>query len=208
MTSSRRVHIVAAAGAAAVLLLLETSGHALQATARASREDALRLRRKVAAITERAAAPSARPLSTVVTEREVNAYLAYDAGADIPAGITSPSIVIHGARRVSGTALVDLDAVRANRKSGGLFDPLNYLTGKLPVAAAGLLDARDGVARFELESASVSGVTIPKMVLQELVAYYSRSPEYPRGINIDEPFPLPARIRQIEVRRGEALVVQ
>ena len=200
--------IITATGAAAVLLAGAPAGQVRQAGASAGRDEALRLRQKVSEIIERGEA--ARPVrgSTVVTEREINAYLAYDSAADIPAGITNPKLVIHGARRVSATAIVDLDAVRAQHKSRGMLDPMNLLGGKLPVAAAGLLDARDGLARLTLESASVSGVPIPKMVLEEVVAYYTRSPQFPRGIDIDDPFPLPARIREIEVRRGEALVVQ
>jgi hypothetical protein len=45
-------------------------------------------------------------------------------------------------------------------------------------------------------------------VLQELLSLYSRSPERPRGVSLDDPFPLPANIRQIDVGRGEAVVVQ
>ena len=65
-----------------------------------------------------------------------------------------------------------------------------------------------GVAWFELESATLSGVPIPKSLLQELVAYYSRTPANPRGLNIDDPFPLPAGIRRIDVLPGRAVVVQ
>jgi len=189
------------------LAVTVSAGRAGQANGALSREDAARLRQKVTAIIERGIAPKPTSASTVVTESELNAYLAYDSSADIPAGIANPKLVIHGDRRVSATAIVDLDAVRA-QKSRGILDPMNYVSGKLPVAAAGLLDARGGVARFTLESASVSGVPIPKMVLEEVVGYYTRSPEFPQGIDIDDPFPLPARIRQIDVRRGEALVVQ
>jgi hypothetical protein len=200
--------LVVAVLGAAVLSGGAAGGQQRKAADRLAREDAARLRTKVTAIVERGLAPRPAPASTVVTEQELNAYLAYDSSADIPAGIVGPRLVIHGDRRVSASAIVDLDAVRAQRKSTGLFDPMNLVGGKLPVTAAGLLDARDGLARFTLESASVSGVPIPKMVLEEVVAYYTRSPGFPKGIDIDDPFPLPARIRQIEVRRGEALVVQ
>jgi len=194
--------------AIALLAGAAAAGQARKAADGLSREDAVRLREKVSGIVERGLAANASSAATVVTEREVNAYLAYDSSADIPAGIASPRLVIHGDRRVSATAIVDLDAVRERHKSTGLFDPMNYVSGKLPVAAAGLLDAREGLARFTLESATVSGVPIPKMVLEEVVAYYTRSPQFPQGIDIDDPFPLPARIRKIDVRRGEALVVQ
>jgi hypothetical protein len=45
-------------------------------------------------------------------------------------------------------------------------------------------------------------------VLQELVTYYSRTPENPEGINMDAPFELPARIREIRVGTGTSTVVQ
>jgi hypothetical protein len=85
---------------------------------------------------------------------------------------------------------------------------MGYLTGRLPVTAAGRLTAKDGIGRFELESAEISGITVPKAVLQELLSYYSRSPEKPSGINMDDPFELPARIREIRVGTGTATVVQ
>jgi len=51
-------------------------------------------------------------------------------------------------------------------------------------------------------------VPVPKFLLQQIVSYYSRSPEFPNGINIDDPFALPARIREIQVQRGQAIIVQ
>jgi hypothetical protein len=146
--------------------------------------------------------------STIVTEREVNSYLAFDAGSQIPVGITGPRITILDDRRLAASALVDLDAVRAHHKSTGWFDPMNYLSGQLPVSVSGRLQTADGVARFSLESATVSNIPIPKTLVQELVTYYSRTPQNPRGLNLDDPFPLPSRIRQIDVRRGEAVVLQ
>jgi hypothetical protein len=71
-----------------------------------------------------------------------------------------------------------------------------------------VLTTRNGVGRFALESAAVSGIPIPKMLLQEIVGYYSRTPQNPAGIGLDDPFALPARIREILVERGQAIVVQ
>ena len=39
----------------------------------------------------------------------------------------------------------------------------------MPLTASGLLITKEGVGRFQLESAEISGVTIPKSVLQELL---------------------------------------
>jgi len=54
----------------------------------------------------------------------------------------------------------------------------------------------------------VGGVAVPPMLLQEIVSFYTRSAEAPRGVWLDEPFPLPARIDRIEIARGQAVVVQ
>jgi hypothetical protein len=113
-----------------------------------------------------------------------------------------------GPGKVSGRAIVDLDVVAKKRATGGVLDPWGYIGGKMPVSVTGLLHTKDGVGRFQLESAEVSGVPVPKMVLQELVAYYTRTEDHPSGVNMDDPFELPARIRQIEVGAGEAVVVQ
>ena len=117
-------------------------------------------------------------------------------------------VTILGAGRVSGRAVVDLDAVRKERKPTSLLDPMTYLSGRLPITATGVLTTRGGVGRLSLESTAVSGIPVPKIVLQEIVSYYSRTPQKPAGINLDDPFDLPARIREIHVERGQAVVVQ
>ncbi len=173
-----------------------------------TRADATRLRAKVEAIERNGQARRPAPLVTRVTEREVNAYLAFDARDQLPAGLTGPRIRILPDRSLSGIATIDLDAVRRQQKTRGWLDPLNYLGGKVEVAVAGRLSSADGLARFALDRASVSGVTIPKFVVQELLSYYSRTPANPGGLNLDDPYPLPARIRRIDIRPGEALVRQ
>jgi hypothetical protein len=164
-----------------------------------------KLTRIVAFSNEKRARPAT--LATPVSDAEVNAYLEYGAKAQVPVGIVEPQLNALGEGRVSGKAIVDLDVVRKQKQRGWL-DPMAYLTGSLPLTATGLLITKDGVGRFQLESAEVSGVSVPRSLLQELVAYYSRTPENPRGISMDDPFELPARIREIQVQRGQATIVQ
>src|SRR5438477_98863 len=101
-------------------------------------------------------------------------------------GVVDPYVAILGSGRVSGRAVVDLDAVRKQKGPTSLLDPMNYLMGKLPVTATGVLKTSDGVGRFELESAAISRVPVPKILLQEIVSYYSRTPENPAGISLDD----------------------
>jgi hypothetical protein len=193
--------------ALAILTCACATAALIAAPQKTSREDSDHLRDKIAAIVANAAAARPTARRTSVLEREVNAYLIYELKDEIPVGVVEPIVTIVGEGRIAGRAIVDLDAVRKSQKRG-LFDPMNLLTGRLPVSAAGTLTTADGVGHFALESADISGVPVPKRVLQELVSYYSRSPERPDGIGLDDPFELPAAIRQIDVGKGQAIVVQ
>jgi len=183
-------------------------GASADADVRASQRDATSLKQKIAAITAAGEKPSAQPRRTTVTEGEVNSYIAYEARDQVPTGVVDPYITILGDGHVAGRATVDLDAVRKQKNPTSLLDPMNYLMGRLQVTAAGVLRTTNGVGRFELQSTSVGGVPVPKLILQEIVSYYSRTAQNPAGINIDDPFALPARIREIQVDRGQAIIVQ
>jgi hypothetical protein len=189
------------------MLLAGLTTVALVALPAPSRADAESLRRKVTGITDFGARPTPQPHRTIVTEQEVNAFLAFDAGDQLPAGVVDPAITIIGTGRVSGRAMVDLDAVR-KQKPRGLLDPLNYATGRLQVTATGVLTTSNGMGMIELQSASLGALPVPKVILQEIVGYYSRTTERPAGIDLDAPFALPARIREIQVQAGQAIVVQ
>jgi hypothetical protein len=177
-----------------------------------TRADSTSMRQKVERIveTERTVAQRKAPagLTTPLTQREVNSYLRYDLAPQVPVGITEPVITILGEGRLLGEAVVDLDAVSRANPPKGFFDPMRLLTGRLPVRVQGVLVTSRGTGQFTLESATISGVPVPKTVLQTLVSHYSRSPENPDGIGLDDPFALPAAIREIRVEPGRALVVQ
>jgi hypothetical protein len=176
--------------------------------AKLTRGDADNLVRKLVQITANSGVPRAKnERSTTITEPEVNSYLRYHAAAEIPAGVTEPYVTIVGDGKLEGRATVDLDAVR-QQKRRGWSDPLGYVSGKLPIQATGRLQAQDGVGRFTLDSATIGGVPVPKVVLQEVVSYYTRRPDNPSGVSLDDPFELPARIREIRVGTGQAIVIQ
>ncbi len=191
-----------------VIASMLAGGVLLGASGDVSPQQADAFQQKLTRIVQQAESTSTRPRETVVTEGEVNAYLRFRAGEHLPVGVTDPSVGIQGQGRINGRAIVDLDAIRQKKSSGGWLDPASYLTGRLPVTAAGILHTRDGQGRFELETAEVSGVPIPKAFLQEMVSFYTRSEDHPKGIVLDEPFALPANIRSIGVDKGRAIVVQ
>lgn len=173
-----------------------------------SRQNAEAFAAKVARI-QRQSAGGPAGLRTPVTEDELNSWFAYQGQPLLPAGVMQPQVTIVGQGKVLGQATVDLDAIGAKRKpSGGAFDPFSLLAGKVPVSVTGMLQTRDGMGRFEVQSAEISGIPIPVTVLQELLTYYARTPERPQGVRLDAPFPLPSKIKQIEVGQGQAVVVQ
>jgi hypothetical protein len=180
----------------------------VNADVRGSKRDAEVLKQKIAAITAFGDRPSNQPRRTTMSEQEVNAYLAFEAGPDLPSGVVDPTLTILGTGRLTGRAVVDLDAVRKQKNPTSLLDPMYYLSGRLPVTATGVLSTSEGVGRLQLESAAVGGVPIPKIVLQEIVGYYSRTPDNPNGISLDDPFVLPSHIREIQVERGQAIIIQ
>ena len=177
---------------------------------RFTREAADRFHSKLGRILETGKASrerAAKDVSTQLTDAEVTAYLRHHARDQVPAGIVEPTLMALGDGLVGGRAIVDLDAVR-KQKTRGWLDPLAYLTGRLPLSATGRLVTQNGVGTFQLETAEISGVSVPKSVVQELLSHYSRTPEDPDGINMDDPFELPSRIREIRVGKGDAVVIQ
>ena len=172
-----------------------------------SRRDAARLQAKLDRIAKgptRAAAPA----TTAITETEVNSYLRFELSDRFPAGVTEPTVSILDKGRLAGRVTVDLARVGESRKSTGMLDPFNYLTGSMPLTVTGILRTEKGVGSFAVESAAVSSVPVPVWMLQEIVSYYSKSEAAPNGVVLDKPFALPSGIREIRTAVGQVTVIQ
>src|SRR4051794_23786827 len=114
----------------AILLLVAGLAAPLAAQPRLTKQDADRFQTKLTRIVQYGnAAPvrAAQPRTTPVTDAEVNSYLRFNAKEQIPAGVLEPTLNALGEGRVSGRAVVDLDAVRKQKQRGWL-DPLGYLS--------------------------------------------------------------------------------
>ncbi|HEY3516533.1 MAG TPA: hypothetical protein VGL98_05750 [Gammaproteobacteria bacterium] len=190
--------------------VLVAQAHA-QAQQEPTRAEADAMQTKIDRVAATAEAPprpaSARPLTTTFTEREINAYLALDGPDFLPPGIAMPRVRLGDDNRVEARALVDLDGVRRSRERS-VFDPLAYVTGAVEVVAIGTVEGNGGEGLIRYESATVGGVAVPKTVAQELLRFYTTTPERPRGFAFDEPFALPASLRAVSVGRGTATVTQ
>lgn len=193
-----------------MLLLISALAISVSTTAapQISREQGDSFARKVDEINQNASAKLVTPKRTAISELEVNSYLAFNIKDKIPRGLADPHIRLLGNGQLAGRVLVDMDDFKRGRSSGGMLDPLSYISGQVPVTARGVLSTRDGKGQFQLIAAEMNGYPLPKPLVQELVRYFSRTTNNPTGFNIDEPFNLPAKIREITVNPAESVVVQ
>src|SRR6476620_7650843 len=193
-----------------MLLLISALAITVSTTAapQISREQGDTFARKVDEINQNASAKLVTPKRTPITEPEVNSYLAFNIKDKIPRGLAEPHIRLVGNGQLAGRVLVDMDDFKRGRSSGGMLDPLSYISGQVPVTARGVLSTRDGKGKFQLIAAEMNGYPLPKPLVQELVRYFSRTANNPTGYNIDEPFNLPAKIREITVNPAESVVVK
>jgi hypothetical protein len=173
-----------------------------------SRQEGDRLQQKIDAIVKNSALSPVPAKKTAVSELELNSYLNLNLREKVPPALSKPEVNLLGNGGLAGRVYVDIDEFKRQRGTRGLMDPFSYLSGEVPVTARGVLRTREGRGQFQLSSAEIYGVPLPYPVLQELVTFFSRSPERPRGFDLDSPFDLPAKIRGLVVTPGEALVVQ
>lgn len=172
--------------------------------------DATSANAKLVVIVETASHPrgvDAGPVRTVFAEREINAYFKFYGPKFLPGGIVNPQFSLGERGRITARATVDLDAVRKSRPREWL-DPLAYVTGSLDVTATGVVSGANGMGTVEFESATVAGVAVAKGLLQEVVRFYTATPDMPYGFDLDAPFKLPVGIRSVSGERGRGTIVQ
>jgi hypothetical protein len=198
----------AAAGAGAMTGEIERTGGTGRAAQAgdASEESGARLERKLADILRHALEPASELRLTPLPESEIASYLAFQGAPHLPVGIREPVVRI-GEDRLFAEAVIDLDAIRESRERTR-FDLVRYLAGQLVVTASGRVRSANGMAQVDVETVTVGGIAVPAQVLQEMVRYFTRTPDRPAGTRVDEPIPLPYGIRELRLSPGLAVIVQ
>src|SRR5258705_1312363 len=97
--------------------------------------------------------------STPVTETELNSWFAYSAKPLLPAGVSDPQITMVGNGKVTGQAVVDLDAIAKKKSTGGAFDIWNLIGGEGSGECAGGLGTKEGKGGLAPREAGNSRVT-------------------------------------------------
>ena len=142
------------------------------------------------------------PTPTVLTEKEVNAYIASE-NVKLPEGVKS--VHLSGTPGViTGTAQVDFDKVREGVHSSnpllGIFSGVHEVV----VVAHGYGKTRKGYVHAD--SVSLDGVEVPHFILELFVEKFL-TPKYPQ-IGIDSQFALPDRIDTATVDEHQLVITQ
>jgi len=158
--------------------------------------------RKIQHIEANARSPHPDPTPTILTEQEVNAYLASDQ-IQLPAGVQSVKLEGHPGI-INGTARVDFDRVREGAHSSNPL--LSIFSGIHEVAVATHAHGANGQGYVHVDSVSLDGIEVPNFALQLFVEKYLQ-PRYPQ-IGIDSRFNLPDRIDQATVGEHQITIIQ
>jgi len=139
---------------------------------------------------------------TVLTEREINTYLA-SGRVQLPVGVRS--VTFTGQNGVlNTTARVDFDAITAQSRSS---NPLLALfRGIHDVHAVAHASGSVGRGQVHIDSIDLDGTAIPRMALQFFVDHYI-APKYP-GVGLDSTFALPDRIDTARIGDHQLVLTQ
>jgi hypothetical protein len=160
--------------------------------------------RKLDSIEKRQQARSRRPETVLVTEGELNSYLAYTLASEMPPGVTNVNVRFER-EAIETTGTVDLDRV-GRIKSESAFSPLSLLTGPVSVEIRGRLQNQEGFGTIAWEHVRVASIPVPVSVLARLVSSSTRSSRHPQGFDIHAPFRLPYDARRVKLQPGRAIL--
>jgi hypothetical protein len=132
----------------------------------------------------------ANPVSapTIITEPEVNSYLA-SGKVKLPPGVQS--VKLHGEPGIiTGEARVDFDRIREGTHSSNPL--LSIFSGVHDIVVVAHANGSGGKGYVNVDSVSLDGVAIPEFVLELFVEKFIQ-PGHPQ-IGLDSQFALPDRI--------------
>ena len=146
------------------------------------------------------ATPDQKP--TVLTDDELNAYFA-DGRVKLPVGVKKVRYQTKPGTLTVNTQ-VDFDEVRAGQKSSNPL--LGIFSGVHDVEVVAQGAGSGGIARVQVESAAIDGVTVPRFVLEMFVDKVLK-PKYPKAA-LDSEFKMPARVDMAELGEKKLTLTQ
>jgi hypothetical protein len=146
--------------------------------------------------------PHPDPTPTVMTEDEVNDYLA-SGKVQLPQGVKK--VTLQGRSGVvEGFVNVDFDEIRAGQHSSNPL--LGIFSGRHMVHVEGNASGSGGQGKVHVRNVAIDGVDVPRMALEFFVEKYI-TPKYP-NVGLDSEFQLPNRIDMATVGYHKLTVTQ
>jgi len=146
--------------------------------------------------------PRPNQMPTVMTEEEVNDYVASD-HIELPKGVTK--LRFEGRSGVVTAFLnVDFDEIRGGQKSPNPM--LAVFSGQHDVRVEASAAGSGGQGKVSVHEVTIDGFSVPRMALEYFVSKYI-TPKYP-NIGIDSEFQLPNKIDLATVGYHKLTVTQ
>jgi len=139
---------------------------------------------------------------TVMTEEEVNDYIA-TGHLMLPQGVKKLRLEGHSAI-VTALLNVDFDEIRAGQRSANPL--LSIFSGQHDVRVEADAAGTGGQGRVHVRDVSIDGISVPRMALDYFVSKYI-APKYP-NIGIDSQFQLPDKVDTATVGYHKLSVTQ
>jgi len=189
-----------------VLLLAAGQGVATPAEPALSWEQARSLAQKIEQLEERERgkpkAGAAAPPAVVVTEGELNSYLNLSLASKMPVGLADVKVQLDR-DHIAARAMVDIEKVAARSVDAGRWNPLSYLTGRVPLEVKGRYrHAQEGFGSLEVEEVRLATLPVPLSLIEQMVSSASRTGAKP--VDIQAPFRLPYAAKRLRVQKGQA----
>ncbi len=187
-----------AALVAGVLAALQAGGSGFRSELTPeARADAMKVLQAIERIrTESGAAPSGRPRSIAVRERELNAYIAYRIETEKEDILKDLRLKLFPGNRIEGLAVIDL----RDRKLPAFIKPMMNIT------FAGVVETRPGMARVRFESLYLEQQRIETALLDLVISTVSEL-EGTEPVRLDDWYELPYGISGLETGSGRLVVV-
>lgn len=180
----------------------EQGGAAAHPTPEAGHRLADSMQRKIDHINQNSQRNPPDQTPTIMTEEEVNSYLASGA-VQFPVGVKK--VVLQGQEGViDAAANVDFDEIRAGQRSSNPL--LAIFSGRHDVRVIADAAGSGGQGKVHVRTVTMDGVDIPRIALEYFVQKYVTS-KYP-NVGLDSQFQLPARIDLATVGYHKLTVTQ
>ena len=174
----------------------------IQAWQKGSVSSASSAERKLDHIERNGALDHPDPAPTVLSEQEVNAYLA-SGSVQLPAGVQSLKLEGNSGN-VIGRTRVDFDKLREGTRNANPL--LSLFSGVHDVVITAQAQGSRGQGVVRVQQVWFDGTEIPRFVVQLFAEKYL-TPRYP-GVGMDSNFKLPSRIDTAVVGQHMVTVVQ